>query len=109
MRSNSTIISQLQMGLNTQYDAHILYNKTQFYSEEQNRAVNIYTIKKSVWDEDKGKNKYVELFSSTSQLQIILFLRDLLYKYQGKPIPHDNEMWEEAKRQYENKISGVRE
>ena len=96
MASNSTMISKLQRALNIK-GAKILYNTTQFYSEEQKRPVTIHVLKKAVYDEEKGKNVNIELFKSTSQIQIVLFLRDLWYDLNGIPIPKDNEVWEKAK------------
>ena len=104
--SNSTMIHRLQRAINDKYDQRILYNKTQFYSNDQNRPVTMYLIKKAIWDEDKQKNKNVELFSSTSQIQIVLFLRDLWYELNGWEVPDDNEMWNRAKAAYANAHGG---
>ena len=38
-----------------------------------------------------------EIFSTYSQLQVILFLRDLWYVWLGKEIPTDNQLWENIK------------
>ena len=71
----------------------ILYSTTQFYSEDQDRPVTMYILKQAVWDDEKGRNNNIELFKSTSQIQILLFLRDLWYELNGKEIPTDNETW----------------
>lgn len=96
MASNSVMIHKLQRALNSKGDK-ILYSTTQFFSEEQNRPVTLYILKRAVYDEEKGKNTNVELFKSTSQIQIVLFLRDLWYELNEIPIPDNNETWAEKK------------
>lgn len=102
-RSNNVMIHKLQNAINEKGAGPILYNKTQFYSEQQKRPVNLYIIKKAVWNEKKHHNNYVELFSTTSQIQIVLFLRDYWYEVNGWPIPTDNKIWETAKEKYREK------
>ena len=91
MASNSTNIHRLQRAINEK-GGSILYNTTQFYSVEQNRPVTIYIIKQALWDDDKQKYVNVELFSSTSQIQILLYLRDYWFPMNGWEVPTDNEM-----------------
>lgn len=100
--SNSTMIHKLQNAINQKFDAKILYNKQQWYSMEQNRPVNQYVIRKAYTDVE-GRTKYLELFSSCSQIQIVLWLRDYWYELNGWEIPTDNEMWEKAKEKYMEK------
>lgn len=85
----------------------MLYNKTQFYSDEQNRPVTQYSIKQIVDNlQSEGSNKkhtYIELFRSCSQIQIVLFLRDFWYEINGWEVPTDNQMWNEVKQKYQEK------
>ena len=67
MPSNSTNIHKLQRALNNK-GMKILYSTSQFYSEEQNRPVTVYILKRAIYDETKGKNVNMELFKSTSQI-----------------------------------------
>lgn len=97
-RSNRAMIKKLQEAINTKFHERLLYNKTQWYSNTQDRPVTTYVIRKAVWSEEKGKNVNIELFKSTSQLQIVLFLRDYWYKLNGWEIPTDNEQWNEVKK-----------
>ena len=92
MSSNSTKIHNLQKALNLR-GLRIMYSTSQFYSEEQDRPVTIYHIKQAVYDSTKQKFVNQELFQSTSQIQIVLFLRDLWYSLNGKELPTDNEKW----------------
>ena len=99
-------IKKLQKAINENFDAKILVNKTQYYSEDAERVLELLVIKKAVWDSDKQKFKNVELFSSASDVQIVLWLRDYWYELNGWEIPTDNEEWNKAKEKYEAKISG---
>lgn len=96
MASNSTNIHRLQQAIN-QKGYKILYSTSQFYSVKQNRPITTYQIRQAVVDEDTGKSHSVELFKSTSQIQILLFLRDFWYEINGWEVPTDNQMWEEIK------------
>ena len=99
-QSNSTMIHKLQSAINDKFGQKLLYNKTQFYSERQDRPVTMYVLKKAVWDDNRKRNKYIELFSTTSQIQTVLFLRDLWYELNGWEVPTDNEEWNTAKANY---------
>ena len=79
-----------------------MYSTSQFYSEKQNRPVTIYHIKQATWDEDKERFVNEELFKSTSQIQVVLFLRDLWYSVNGKEVPQNNEVWNNIKKENNN-------
>ena len=101
--SNSTMIHKLQNAINQKFDDTILYNKQQWYSQDQKRPVTSYIIRKAVYDNDRGKYVNLELFKTCSQIQVVLFLRDYWYELNGWDVPHDNEMWEKAKKLYYDK------
>ena len=88
--SNTTMIYKLQVALNSK-GCKILCNRSQFYSIEQLRPVTKYIVSQSRIT-SSGKTKHVELFSSYSQIQIVLFLRNLWYLINNKPIPETNHM-----------------
>lgn len=100
------MIHKLQRAINDKFDQKILYNKTQFYSDQQDRPVTLYILKQAVWDEEKERNRNVELYSTTSQIQIVLYLRDLWYELNGWEIPTDNEEWNKAKKAYAERHGG---
>lgn len=100
--SNSVMIHKLQHAINDK-GGNLLYNTTQFYSETANRPVTIYIIKQAQWSEERQRMINVELFSSTSQIQIVLFLRDFWYKINDWEVPTDNPIWEQAKEEYRKK------
>lgn len=91
MNSNSEMMRKLQIALNSK-GMRILCNRSQFYSEQQNRPVTIYKISQSVWNPATEKNRHEELFSSASQIQCVLFMRNLWFLIQGKEIPPTNKM-----------------
>lgn len=99
--SNSTMIKKLQQAINLK-GGKLLYSTTQFYSEQQDRPVTMYIIKQGIYDEEKGKTTSVELFKSYSQIQIVLFLRDMWYEMNGMEVPKDNEKWNKVKEDYHN-------
>ena len=80
-----------------------MYSTSQFYSVKQDRPITTYQVRQAIVDEETKKSKSVELFKSTSQLQILLFLRDLWYEVNGWEVPTDNEMWNKAKERYYEK------
>lgn len=102
-QSNESLIKKLQSAINSNFDAKLLYNKQQFYSNDAKRAITMFVIKQAVWDEKKQRVRSIELFSSTSQIQIVLFLRDYWYECNGWAVPTDNEYWNECKAKYYGK------
>lgn len=96
-------IKKLQRAINDKFDKHILVNSTQYFSEKSNRPMSMISIKQAQWDEIKGRYKNVELFSSPSDIQIVLWLRDYWYACNGWEVPEDNPQWIEARRKYEEK------
>lgn len=89
--SNRVMIHKLQNAIN-QNGGKILYEKAQFFSEDQNRPITVYKIAQALGSHQKEK-----LFESTSMIQIVFFLRDIWYVMQGKELPTDNAEWETIK------------
>ena len=99
-------IKKLQRAINDTFGDRILINKTQYYSESADKVLELLIIKKAVWDDDKEKFKNIELFSSPSDIQIVLWLRDYWYELNGWEVPTDNEEWNKAKERYEERHNG---
>ena len=99
-------IKKLQRAINEKFGEKLLINKTQFYSKDSDRPLEVLVIKQAVWNEEKQRFKYIELFSSASDIQIVLWLRDYWYELNGWEVPTDNEQWQEAKRKYKEKKNG---
>lgn len=100
MASNSVNIKKLQTALNIN-GMRIMYCTYQFYSENEDRPITMYCIKQAVWDGKKEKYVNMDLFKSTSQIQIVLFLRDMWYTLSGKELPQDNEEWNKIRDSYQ--------
>lgn len=76
MNSCTIMIHKLQQALNTK-GQKILYQTSQFWSNDQNRPVTMYHIKQAYYDESVGKTKSTEIFKSASQIQVVQFLADM--------------------------------
>ena len=92
------MIYKLQVALNA-HNMRIILSRQQFFSEEQNRPVTIYKVSQSRATDIKVQ--HIELFTSASQIQIVLFLRNLWYAYNGNPIPPTNQI--KGAEDFENK------
>lgn len=93
-------IKKLQQALQQENEL-VLIATSQFYSLDKHKFVTKYHIKKQVYETGSDKKStVVELFSSCSQLQVTFFLRDYYYEIIGKPIPHDNPVWEIQKAKW---------
>ena len=98
--AQSRAMKKLQQALTCEGEI-VLIATTQFYSLDKRKYVTKYHVKKQVFEPDSDrKSSVVELFSSCSQIQVTLFLRDYLYEIKGLPIPKDNPIWEEQKAKY---------
>lgn len=102
------LINKLQKGINAN-GGKIIINHTQFYSEQRKGAVGMYTIKQAYWNPEKERTESYEIYSSYSQLQTLLFLRDYWNKMNGWEIPTDNIEWNEAKERYYAKHPEIQE
>lgn len=103
MNSNKTMINKLKRAINSKGD-RLLYSTNEFFSEEKQDTVTMHTIKRQLEPEAGERyGKKIELFSSVSTIQIVLFLRDMWYEMNGWEVPKDNEQWAEAKEKYEKK------
>lgn len=99
MRGQYAMINKLQQALNARGEM-ILQRTTQFYSLDKKCPVTIYYVEKAYKDEeDPNRTKKNELFKTTSQLQVILFMRDLLNLSRGEPLPTDNQIWNDKRKE----------
>lgn len=76
--------------------ANILFNRKEFMGKE-GIPHTMYSVSKAYWDDSKGKYGSTELYKSASLIRVIFYLRDMLYMEQGKPLPMDNPLWNEAR------------
>ena len=106
MQPNLQVIKKLQNAINKKFDEKLLFNQTQWYSEEKNAPVNLYKLKKVIIDPETGRHSNIEIFSTYSHIQMVLFLRDYWYELNGWEVPTDNEEWNKAKASYKEKSNG---
>lgn len=106
--SFKVMINKLQKACNEKFDARLLYNRTQVYSEKANRTITFLSVRQATTDPVTGKRKNIELFNTTSEVQVVKFLRDYWYELNGWEIPKDDEEWEKQKQKYqERKAKGI--
>ena len=97
MASNIRTIKTLQLAINMNCPFRILYTTSQFYSVAKQMPITKYCLRKATLDHTGKRCESEEIFSTYSQLQVILYLRDLWYVYNDIELPTDNEMWNEIK------------
>jgi hypothetical protein len=83
----------------------ITFSYKQFMGKE-GKPHNYYSINRATWSEEKGKYLHSELYSSTSMVRIVLFLRDMWYKENGWELPTDQEKWNAIRSEMEAKKDG---
>lgn len=98
-------IKKLQRAINTKVVDKILVNKTQIYHKDIDKVSELIIVKKAIWDSEKQRNRYEELYHSNSDVQIVLFLRDMWYELNGWEVPTDNEEWNKAKERYYKRLA----
>ena len=76
--------------------ANILYGRREFMGKE-GRPHPMYMISRAYWDEEKGKYSSRKIYESISLVRVVLYLRDMLYMEQGRPLPMDNELWNQVR------------
>lgn len=101
--SNLSMIHKLQKGINFK-GGHLLVDRVQFFSKEQNRPITVYKICNTipVAGTDKAHRKKDVLFEATSQIQVVLFLRDYWFVMNGKelPVAVNNKKWDEIREKH---------
>ncbi len=95
-----TMIKKLQQACNSKYDAKLLINRAQIYSDKAKKPITIISVKKAIYDEKTEKMKNIEIFNTTSEKDVVFFMRDYWYELNGWEVPKDNEEWERAKEKY---------
>jgi len=93
MRDNRNMIKKLQTAINQRFGEQLLYERRQFYSTSENRPINMYVIKKALYNPVKNRQDSIEMFKTSSQIQTILYLRDYWFELNGWEIPIDNPDW----------------
>lgn len=83
----------------------LTFNTKQFMGTE-GRPHNYYSICKATYSKEHKKYMHSELYSTSSMVRIVLFLRDMWYLENGWELPTDQKLWNsiredlEAKKKY---------
>ena len=77
---------------------HLTFSTKQFIGRE-GQPHNMYSISKATWDESKWRYRHDELYSTTSMVRVVLFLRDMWYEENGWELPTDQEKWNEIRKE----------
>lgn len=105
MAANLLAISKkLVKALNTR-GYMLTFSYKQFMSRE-GKPINYYSINKATWNDEKGKYHHQELYSSTSMVRIVLYLRDMWYKENGWELPTDQVKWNTIRSEMEASNNG---
>lgn len=76
-----TIARTIANALNTEFKTHIVINTSQFFGGE-GKLVRMYIVKDAYYHQGAYVDR--ELFKTASGVYCCLFMRDLLYAFQGK-------------------------
>jgi len=71
---------------------NLTFSTKQFMGRE-GRPINMYCINKAIFDDSKNKFINKELYSTTSMVRIVLYLRDMWFLENGWELPTDQELW----------------
>lgn len=94
MASPISIAEKLCTAMNMKYGTHIVINTNKFFGKED------MVVKMHVVKDVYGRGRAFvdeELFRSASSIYICLFMRDLMYSFEGRDIPEGDEGWEHQK------------
>jgi len=95
-------IFKLQTAINTKGEMLTIQTQ-QFYSLQKDCCVTQYTVMKAVPNIDNPRRTTnVKLYSSYSQINIIMYLRDYWYELNGWELPVDNIAWCEERKKLQS-------
>ena len=86
-RTPITIARTIATAMNIEYGTHIVINTSQFYGGD-GKLVRMYVVKDAYHYGGKWSDK--ELFKTASGVYVCLFMRDMLYSFQGKEVEETN-------------------
>ena len=78
---------KLATAINMEYGAHIVINRNEFFAREEFRTVHLYSVRDAWSGNDTEKYRNDELFRTASGIYVCLFMRDMLWTFQGRTVP----------------------
>ena len=98
MNPQRVVMKKLQTAINSKFGEKLLLTHTQWYKPDTDQVRDMLILRKSVFDEAKGKYVPIEVFRTPSNIQMVLFLRDYWFTLNGWELPTSgNPVWEELK------------
>lgn len=94
-------VKKLQTACKIKFGIKLLLDQRQWYHKDKDMAVTVYTLYQAVSNE--ANSSKIKLFQTYSQIQLVLFMRDLWYELNGWEVPNDNKVWEDIKQNYEKR------
>lgn len=94
------IAKKLQTASRKMFGVKLLIDQRQWYHKDKDMAITSYTLYQV---DENVKSAKIKLFQTYSQVQLVLFMRDLWYELNGWEVPTDNKIWEGIKRKYAEK------
>ena len=95
--NNTTKIRKLQTAIQSK-GYKVLYNTEQFYSKQFDNFLTMHSVSLLTHNNDTDKDVKVQIFRTTSPLQIILLLRDIWFSINNWDLPEDNQKWCEIRK-----------
>lgn len=82
---------------------YMLTFSTKQFMGREGQPHNMYSISKAIWNDEKRKYSHSEIYSTTSMVRVVLFLRDMWYKENDWELPTDQEEWNKIREELESK------
>lgn len=81
---------------------HKLTFSTQQFMGKEGQPHNMYSVSQAVWNEEKRRYNHSGLYSTTSMVRMVLFLRDMWFEENGWELPTDQESWNRIREELKN-------
>lgn len=72
------------------------------YIGREGQPHTMYSICKAIYNEDKHRYSHEEIYSTSSMVRIVLFLRDMWFEENGWELPTDQEQWNKIREGLRN-------
>lgn len=97
------IAKKLQSACKKQFGIKLLIDQRQWYHKDKDMFITVYTLYQCITNEDRNGTQKIKLFQTYSQIQLVLFMRDMWYELNNWEVPTDNKIWQEIKQNYVEK------
>lgn len=91
---------KLVQALNTR--GYLMTFSTKQFIGREGQPHTMYCLSRAIWDEEKRRYAHIGVYSSTSMVRIVLFLRDMWFEENGWELPEDQEQWNKIREGLRN-------